>query len=138
MTAPPLRSASSPPRPRPPPPPPPGPPVATHVSLPLNTLGLSVTFTLGLHVSPPSSEARIRMFQLMLSSKSRRSYQATATTPSLFTATTGVTLSGPLTRGSFAGLSSLITCSRDQVLPLSLLYESMTSSRPVRKSDQVT
>src|SRR5689334_7332721 len=101
-------------------------------------LGLSVTFTLGVHVSPPSSDARMRMFQLMLSSKSRRSYHATTTTPSLFTATTGLTLSEPLTSGSLAGLSSLMICSRDHVLPLSLLYESMILRRPLRKSDHTT
>src|SRR5439155_10842722 len=120
-----------------PPPPPPRPDV-NHVSFPPHAVACSVTFTLGVHVSPPSSEQRIRTFQPRSSLKSRRSYHWTQATPSLFTATVGVRLSGPYSAGFGPGRSSLTTRSVDQVRPLSLENEYMISSRPLRKSLHTT
>ena len=113
------------------------PPDRAHSSSPPNFVGASETRMLESQVSPPSSDERTRRFQPRLSLLSRRSYQVTATTPALFTSTTGLIASGPLLRSMFAR-SSLITTAGDQVFPLSLEYENMISSRLLRKSDQTT
>src|SRR5262245_17252469 len=86
-------------------------------------LAASVTGMLAEKVSPPSREAAARTLQPRLSLASRRSYQLTSTTPSLFTATEGNMWSGPLPAS--AGVrSSFTTVGLDQVLPWSAEYES--------------
>src|SRR5439155_4530750 len=142
-TLPPLRAESAPPPPpprppRPPPPPAPPRPLVNHVSFPPHAVACSVTFTLGVHVSPPSSEQRIRTFHPRSSLNSRRSYHCTQATPSLFTATVGVRLSGPYSAAFGPGRSSLTTMPLDQVRPLSLEYDIMISRRPLRKSLHAT
>src|SRR5262249_11397083 len=110
-----LAESASPPRPpRPPPRPPPPRPEANHTSFPPHAVACSVTFTLGVHVSPPSSEQRRRTFHPRSSLNSRRSYHATHATPSLLTATVGVRLSGPFSAAFLKVASSLTTIGFDQ------------------------
>src|SRR5882672_10242342 len=64
----------------------------------------------GVKLSPPSSEAAKYIFQHRLAGSSRRSYQATPTTPSLFTATTGVSRRSGGEFSAEGGLSFTVIC----------------------------
>src|SRR5258708_37089592 len=99
-----------------------------HTVLDVYAFTASVTGTLALHVSPPSSDADARSCQPRLSPALRRSYHETSTTPSLFTPIDGRMWSGPF--AAFSGeRSSLTTTGLDHVLPSSEEYETTISMR---------
>src|SRR3972149_7268766 len=97
----------------------------------------SDTRTLGVNLSPPAREAEKRTrHPERLSVLSRRSDQATPTTPDRLTATAGSMWSRRRSR-SEGDWSSLTTMGFDQDSPLSEEDESSTSHRPDRRSGQV-
>src|SRR5215216_6268347 len=93
----------------------------------------SDTRTLRVKLAPPSNDAAKRTFQLRLSGCSRRSYHVTPTTPSWFTAISGM-------NWSVVSLDtlSLIRRDGDQVRPSSTDDENRIWLCPERRSGHTT